>query len=100
MANGLASHNNTGNNILLIFYTHRGRCSFFSVATVMLTFSESMPLMFSIQEKSDWIIYNRYVQRDLELCKLLIDQELRSTKDNNEFAFYILVILMVNLKTK
>lgn len=48
--------------------------------------------VFNIQEKSDWIIYNRYIQRDLELCKLLIDQELRNTKDNNEFAFYILVI--------
>lgn len=52
---------------------------------------------FNIQEKSDWIIYNRYVQRDLELCKLLIDQELQNTKDNNEFAFYILVI---HLSTK
>lgn len=52
----------------------------------------SVMQVFNIQEKSDWIIYNRYVQRDLELCKLLIDQELRNTKDNNEFAFYILVI--------
>lgn len=55
-------------------------------------FLESVMHVFNIQEKSDWIIYNRYVQRDLELCKLLIDQELRNTKDNNEFAFYILVI--------
>lgn len=54
-------------------------------------FIESMMQVFNIQEKSDWIIYNRYIQRDLELCKLLIDQELRNTKDNNEFAFYILV---------
>lgn len=96
MANGLASHNNTGNNIIVHFlHTYRSLLLFFSVATVMSIFSESMPQMFSIQEKSDWIIYNRYIQRDLELCKLLIDQELRSTKDNNEFAFYILVILMV-----
>lgn len=49
-----------------------------------------------MQEKSDWIIYNRYVQRDLELCKLLIDQELQNKKDNNEFAFYILVINRLN----
>lgn len=53
--------------------------------------------VFNIQEKSDWIIYNRYVQRDLELCKLLIDQELRNTKDNNEFAFYILVIHLLTI---
>lgn len=51
-----------------------------------------MMQVFNVQEKSDWIIYNRYVQRDLELCKLLIEQELQNTKDNNEFAFYILVI--------
>lgn len=49
-------------------------------------------VVFNVQGKSDWIIYNRYVQRDLELCKLLIEQELQNTKDNNEFAFYILVI--------
>lgn len=66
----------------------------------MIILSESITEMFFIQEKSDWIIYHRYIQRDLELCKLLIDQELKSTKDNNEFAFYILVILMVNLKTR
>ncbi|VVC24162.1 Tetratricopeptide repeat,Tetratricopeptide repeat 1,Tetratricopeptide repeat-containing [Cinara cedri] len=65
MANGLVSHNNT----------------------------EPTAQIFSIQEKSDWIIYNRYVQRDLELCKLLIDQELRHTKDNNDFAFYILGLI-------
>lgn len=63
-----------------------------SVANVIISFTESMMQVFNIQEKSDWIIYNRYIQRDLELCKLLIDQELRNTKDNNEFAFYILVI--------
>lgn len=63
-----------------------------SVANVMISFTESMIQVFNIQEKSDWIIYNRYIQRDLELCKLIIDQELRNTKDNNEFAFYILVI--------
>jgi len=55
--------------------------------------TEPMMQFFNVQEKSDWIIYNRYIQRDLELCKLLIDQELRNTKDNNEFAFYILVIM-------
>lgn len=54
-------------------------------------FTESMMQVFNVQEKSDWIIYNRYIQRDLELCKLLIEQELQNTKDNNEFAFYILV---------
>ncbi|XP_025425724.1 Bardet-Biedl syndrome 4 protein homolog isoform X2 [Sipha flava] len=55
--------------------------------------AESTMLIFNVQEKSDWIIYNRYVQRDLELCKLLIEQELQNTKDNNEFAFYILGLI-------
>lgn len=64
---------------------------YFSLKYGVLQFIESMMQVFNIQEKSDWIIYNRYIQRDLELCKLLIDQELRNTKDNNEFAFYILV---------
>jgi len=63
----------------------------FIVSIIIMPLTESMMLVFNVQEKSDWIIYNRYVQRDLELCKLLIDQELRNTKDNNEFAFYILV---------
>jgi len=63
------------------------------VTGVIILFTEPMMQFFNIQEKSDWIIYNRYIQRDLELCKLLIDQELRNTKDNNEFAFYILVII-------
>jgi len=63
------------------------------VTGVIILFSEPMMQIFNVQEKSDWIIYNRYIQRDLELCKLLIDQELRNTKDNNEFAFYILVIM-------
>jgi len=63
------------------------------VTSVIILFTEPMMQIFNIQEKSDWIIYNRYIQRDLELCKLLIDQELRNTKDNNEFAFYILVIM-------
>lgn len=61
--------------------------------TVEILLTEPMLQVFNVQEKSDWIIYNRYIQRDLELCKLLIDQELRNTKDNNEFAFYILVIM-------
>jgi len=60
---------------------------------LIILFTEPMMQIFNVQEKSDWIIYNRYIQRDLELCKLLIDQELRNTKDNNEFAFYILVIM-------
>lgn len=59
----------------------------------IILFTEPMMQIFNVQEKSDWIIYNRYIQRDLELCKLLIDQELRNTKDNNQFAFYILVIM-------
>lgn len=63
------------------------------VTGVIILFTEPMMQIFNVQEKSDWIIYNRYIQRDLELCKLLIDQELRNTKDNNEFAFYILVIM-------
>ncbi|XP_050442968.1 Bardet-Biedl syndrome 4 protein homolog isoform X2 [Adelges cooleyi] len=49
--------------------------------------------VFNVQGQSDWVIYNRYVQRDLELCKLLIEQELRDSKDNNEFAFYILGLI-------
>lgn len=68
------------------------------VTGVIILFTEPIMQMFNVQEKSDWIIYNRYIQRDLELCKLLIDQELRNTKDNNEFAFYILVI-MLNMDT-
>jgi len=66
------------------------------VTGVIILFTEPMMQIFNVQEKSDWIIYNRYIQRDLELCKLLIDQELRNTKDNNEFAFYILVIWNVD----
>ncbi|XP_050521175.1 Bardet-Biedl syndrome 4 protein homolog isoform X2 [Daktulosphaira vitifoliae] len=49
--------------------------------------------VYSIQEKNDWIIYSRYVQRELELCKLLIEQELYNFKDNSEFAFYILGLI-------
>lgn len=64
--------------------------------TGIIIFTEPMMQVFNVQEKSDWIIYNRYIQRDLELCKLLIDQELRNTKDNNEFAFYILVIMLIH----
>lgn len=63
----------------------------FILSVVIMSLTELMTLVFNAQEKFDWVIYNRYVQRDLELCKLLIDQELRNTKDNNEFAFYILV---------
>lgn len=64
--------------------------------TGIIIFTEPMMQVFNVQEKSDWIIYNRYIQRDLELCKLLIDQELRNTKDNNEFAFYILVKMLIH----
>jgi len=60
-----------------------------------MSFTEPIIQVYNVLEKSDWIIYNRYIQRDLELCKLLIDQELRNTKDNNEFAFYILVIYKI-----
>lgn len=66
--------------------------------SIMILFIESMIQVFNIQEKTDWIIYNSYIQRDLELCKLLIDQELQNTKDNNEFAFYILVINRLNIR--
>jgi len=67
-----------------------------SVTVIIIIFTEPMMQVFNVQEKSDWIIYNRYIQRDLELCKLLIDQDLRNTKDNNEFAFYILVIMIMH----
>lgn len=67
-----------------------------SVTGIIIIFTEPMMQVFNVQEKSDWIIYNRYIQRDLELCKLLIDQDLRNTKDNNEFAFYILVIMIMH----
>lgn len=69
------------------------------IVSVFTSFTESMMIVYNVQEKSDWIIYNRYVQRDLELCKLLIDQEMRNTKDNNEFVFYILVVLESNKLT-
>jgi len=97
MANGmgLVSYNNNGN---LIHFIPHPRPNLLSIVYIIILFIEPMMHVFNIQEKSDWIIYNRYIQRDLELCKLLIDQELKNTKDNNEFAFYILVINRLNTK--
>lgn len=39
----------------------------------------------------NWLIHQRYVRKEFDICKLLIDEELRKTNGYNEYANYVLV---------
>ncbi|XP_014288528.1 Bardet-Biedl syndrome 4 protein [Halyomorpha halys] len=45
-------------------------------------------------ESNNWLIHTRYVRKEFEICKLIIEEDLLKTKGCNEYAIYILGLIL------
>ncbi|XP_054276181.1 Bardet-Biedl syndrome 4 protein homolog isoform X2 [Macrosteles quadrilineatus] len=48
---------------------------------------------FSITARN-WLIHLRYVRKEFDICKLLIEEELKKTRGYNEYANYVLGLIL------
>uniref|UniRef100_A0A1B6HTG3 Uncharacterized protein n=2 Tax=Homalodisca TaxID=139475 RepID=A0A1B6HTG3_9HEMI len=49
--------------------------------------------MFAIAARN-WLIHQRYVRKEFDICKLLIEEELQKTNGYNEYANYVLGLIL------